>query len=69
MLLTEIDFKWLMAGEGWWIDANRFHFDADYAAGILRSALASPCDVLRACAAVLQAQRGGHDSLSPLACA
>ena len=56
LLLTEVDFKWLMAGQGWWINTDRFHFEPSYAAGILHSALASPCDALRACAATLQAQ-------------
>ena len=25
MLLTEVDFKWLMAGQGWWIDLRRLN--------------------------------------------
>lgn len=58
-LLTEIDFKWLMAGQGWWIDTTRFHRDPSYAAQFLRLALASPSFALRECAAVLQAQFGG----------
>lgn len=58
LLLTEVDFKWLMAGQGWWINTDRFHFEPAYAADTLHSALASPCDALRACAANLQAQLG-----------
>ena len=58
-LLTEIDFKWLMAGQGWWIDTTRFHRDPSYAARFLRLALASPSSALRECAALLQAQLGG----------
>ncbi len=54
-LLAEVDFKWLMAGQGWWVDTARFHADPDYAAQFLRSALASPCAELRECAACLQA--------------
>ena len=57
-LLTEIDFKWLMAGQGWWIDTTRFHKDASYAASYLRLALASPSGALREAAALLQAQVG-----------
>ena len=55
-LLTEIDFKWLMAGAGWWVDMVRFQQDPAYAAQFLRSALASPCGALRDCAALLQAR-------------
>lgn len=55
-LLTEVDFKWLMAGQGWWINTGRFHSDAAYAAALLRLALASGCAALRECATVLSAQ-------------
>lgn len=58
-LLTDVDFKWLMAGQGWWIDTTRLHCDASYAAGLLRLALASPSFALRECAAALQTQIGG----------
>ena len=58
-LLTEIDFKWLMAGQGWWVDTTRFHGDPSYAARFLRLALASQSVALRECAALLQAQLGG----------
>lgn len=58
LLLTEVDFKWLMAGQGWWINLQRLNCDPSYAAGILRSALASPCIALRECAALLQLQLG-----------
>ena len=40
-LLTEVDFKWLMAGHGWWMDTTRFHRDPTYAAGLLGLAMAS----------------------------
>lgn len=56
LLLAEVDFKWLMAGLGWWIDTARFHSDPAYAAGLLRLAMASPSFALRDCAASLQAQ-------------
>ena len=62
LLLTEVDFKWLMAGQGWWINLQRLHCDPSYAAGILHSALASPCAAVRECAALLQAQLGGAAS-------
>ena len=56
LLLAEVDFKWLMAGLGWWIDTARFHRDPAYAAGLLGLAMASPSFTLRDCAASLQAQ-------------
>lgn len=62
LLLTEVDFKWLMAGQGWWINLQRLHCEPSYAADILRSALASPCAAVRECAALLQAQLGGAAS-------
>lgn len=55
-LLAEVDFKWLMAGEGWWVDMVRFQRDSAYAGEFLRSALASPCAALRDCAALLKAR-------------
>jgi hypothetical protein len=59
LLLTEVDFKWLMAGQGWWINTGRFHSDAAYAARLLCLALSSGCAALRECATVLSAQRDG----------
>ena len=58
-LLAEVDFKWLMAGQGWWIDTTRLHADPSYAAGLIRFALSSQSFALRGCAALLQAQIGG----------
>ena len=28
LLLEEVNFKWLLAGLGWWIDMSRFHSEA-----------------------------------------
>lgn len=64
-LLAEVDFKWLMAGLGWWIDTTRFHSDPSYAAGFLRLAMASQSFALRECAASLQAQIGGPLHATP----
>ena len=55
-LLEEVDFKWLMAGQGWWIDTCRLHTDADYASQWLRLVAQSPSAALRNCAAHLQAR-------------
>ena len=58
-LLTEVAFKWLMAGQGWWIDTTRMYGDPSYAAGFLRLAMASQSVALRECALRLQAQIEG----------
>lgn len=54
LLLEEVDFKWLMAGQGWWIDTTRLHSDPSYAAGFLRLAMESQSFVVRECATFLQ---------------
>lgn len=54
-LLLEVDFKWLMAGQGCWVDPERLRTDPLYAGRCLRAASHSPCAALRACADVLQA--------------
>ncbi len=57
--LQDVDFKWLMAGHGWWIDTDRFHKDSSYAAHLLKLASESDTLVLRESAASLQPQ---HDN-------
>ena len=54
-LLLEVDFKWLMAGQGCWIDPDRLHQEPGYALDCVRTAINSPCDALRRCAHALQA--------------
>lgn len=49
-LLTEVDFKWLMAGQGWHVDTMRFQSDLVYANNMLTLALESDCPALRDCA-------------------
>ncbi len=53
-LLELVDFKWLMAGQGVWVDLTRWRKDAGYADACIASGLCSHCDALRACAARLQ---------------
>lgn len=53
VLLLDVDFKWLMAGIGWWIDTTRIHQDPSYASKCLNSAMASESLALRNCAAKL----------------
>jgi hypothetical protein len=50
-LLAEVDFKWLMAGQGLRIDLPRFRSDAVYAAKLLSLALDSESFALRDCVA------------------
>ena len=57
-LLAEVEFKWLMAGHGWWIDMARFQRDALYAAELLDLAMASQSSALRDCSAVLRSRAG-----------
>jgi hypothetical protein len=57
LLLEEVDFKWLLAGMGLWIDMSRFHNDPDYAARLLAIAEASESVALRKCAALLQGNK------------
>lgn len=60
LLLEEVDFKWLMAGLGWWVNAERLHTDAGYAAHLLALAQASGSGVVCDCAAQLWAQACAH---------
>jgi len=59
-LLLEVDFKWLMAGQGCWVDPTRLRADPLYAASCLRTALRSPCEALQGCARFLQTALGLH---------
>lgn len=52
-LLGEVDFKWLMAGQGWWVDTTRLHCDPSYASALIDLALASPSPALRHSAAMI----------------
>ena len=58
-LLAEVDFKWLMAGQGLRIDLPRPRFRSDvvYAAKLISLALNSESFALRERAALLQAQQ------------
>lgn len=42
-----VDFKWLMAALGWWVDLPRIQGDAAYAAECLQRGLGSGSDLLR----------------------
>jgi hypothetical protein len=61
VLLDEVNFKWLLAGLGLWIDMARFRTEPSYAAHFLALAQASESHALRNCAAALKSQ-------SPMSC-
>ena len=54
LLLEEVNFKWLMAGRGWWVNLSLFHTDRSYAAHYLRLAGESESVELKKCAAMLE---------------
>lgn len=47
--LAEVDFKWLMAGQGCWVDTARLHSDRSYAQACFAQAQQLHCDPLPAC--------------------
>jgi hypothetical protein len=52
-LVELVDFKWLMAGVGWWVDLSRLQRDKDYADECLHRAVGSGSQLLRERAAWL----------------
>jgi hypothetical protein len=51
--LNLVDFKWLMAGVGWWVNLSRLQSDRAYIDECLRRALRSDSELLRQCSAKL----------------
>ncbi|BDT68494.1 hypothetical protein os1_26770 [Comamonadaceae bacterium OS-1] len=49
-LLLEVDFKWLMAGQGYTVDPDRLLHDPAYADTCLQCAQHSNCIALQDCA-------------------
>jgi hypothetical protein len=45
--LNLVDFKWLMAGMGWWVDLSRLQSDRPYIDECLQRALRSDSELLR----------------------
>lgn len=45
--LKLVDFKWLMAGVGWWVDLTRLQRETAYANECLQFALRSDSELLR----------------------
>ncbi len=44
-----VDFKWLMAGVGWWVNLTRLQRDGAYADECLQYALKSDSKAVREC--------------------
>ncbi|HXD07604.1 MAG TPA: hypothetical protein VN680_16250 [Burkholderiaceae bacterium] len=42
-----VDFKWLMAGQGWWVDLGHLQRDRTYALACVRRGMASNVAPLR----------------------
>jgi hypothetical protein len=51
--LNLVDFKWLMAGVGWWVDLSRLQRDRAYIDECLQRALRSDSELLRQCSVKL----------------
>ncbi|CAN7767382.1 hypothetical protein [Variovorax sp. LjRoot178] len=45
--LDLVDFKWLMAGMGWWVNLSRLQSDQAYIDECLRRAMTSDSELLR----------------------
>jgi hypothetical protein len=60
VLLEEVNFKWLMAGLGWWVNMSLFNSDTAYASRYLKLAKASESIELRNCAAILELKNSMH---------
>ncbi len=62
-LLAMVDFKWLMTGQGWWVDTARFHADPAYASDLLELAMTSSSFALKECACRLRAHLENQPAL------
>ena len=66
ILLKLVDFKWLMAGVGWWVNLSRLQSDSAYIDECLQRALRSDCELLRERSIELLGLRphsgAGHDA-------
>jgi len=45
--LNLVDFKWLMAGQGWWVNLTRLQRDKEYMRECLARAMQSRSDLLQ----------------------
>jgi hypothetical protein len=59
-LLAEVDLKWLLAGQGRWIDVEQLHGDPNYASQVVKTAMDSPVQSLHSCAMAVCGLRVEH---------
>jgi hypothetical protein len=59
--LNLVDFKWLMAGVGWWVDLSRLQSDRAYIDECLQRALKTNSELLRQRSVELLGLRHGSD--------
>ena len=57
-----VDFKWLMAGVGWWVELSRLQRERAYIDECLRRALGSESELLRECSVELLGLQLGPDA-------
>lgn len=62
VFLKLVDFKWLMAGVGWWVDLSRLQRDRDYVDECRQRALRSDSELLRKRSFDLLGLRLGSDA-------
>lgn len=55
-LIAEVDLKWLLAGQGRWVDTALLHTNNSYAKQVLQDAIDSPLTPLHDCGVSLQRQ-------------
>ena len=60
--LNLVDFKWLMAGVGWWVDLSRLQSDRAYMEECLQRALRSDSELLRTRSVELLGLQHGTDA-------
>ena len=60
--LNLVDFKWLMAGMGWWVDLSRLQGDKLYIEECLQRALTSDSELLRKRSVDMLGLRRGSDA-------
>jgi hypothetical protein len=66
-MLLLVDFKWLMAGLGWWVDLNRWRRDAGYVRECLDRGCSSPSVPLQRCVQQLRSRALALGGLQDLA--
>ena len=60
--LNLVDFKWLMAGMGWWVDLSRLQSDKAYIEECLQRALRSDSELLQERSVEMLGLRRGSDA-------